>query len=70
VIRRLSGVVAGALGLWPAPVLACATCAASAYGDRTFNWAYLSLLVSPFLVAGIIGGIIVHAYRRRHEPGR
>ena len=59
-----------ALAALPGEALACATCAASAFGDRTFNWAFLGLMAAPFLVAGVIGGVIVHAYRRRHEPGR
>ena len=54
----------------PGEALACATCAASAFGDRTFNWAFLGLMAAPFVVAGVIGGVIFHAYRRRYEPGR
>ena len=59
-----------ALAALPGEALACAACAASAFGDRTFNWAFLGLMAAPFLVAGVIGGVIFHAYRRRHEPGR
>jgi len=59
-----------ALAALPGEALACATCAASAFGDRTFNWAFLGLMAAPFLVAGVIGGVIFHAYRRSHEPGR
>jgi hypothetical protein len=54
----------------PLAALACATCAASAFGDRTFNWSFLALMATPFLVAGVIGGVIFHAYRRKHESGR
>ncbi len=59
-----------ALAALPGEALACATCAASAFGDRTFNWAFVGLMAAPFVVAGVIGGVIFHAYRRRHEPGR
>lgn len=59
-----------ALAALPADALACASCAASAYGDRTFNWAFVGLMAAPFVVAGVIGGVIFHAYRRGHEPGR
>ncbi len=46
-----------ALLLLPAPALACASCIASAYGDRTFNWAFLGLLLMPFLVGGVIAAM-------------
>jgi hypothetical protein len=54
----------------PLEALACATCAASAFGDRTFNWSFLALMATPFVVAGVIGGVIFHAYRRKHDSGR
>ena len=50
--------------LVPAVAEACATCIASAYGDRTFNWAILSLLLVPFAVATGIGATLLVAYRR------
>ncbi len=39
-------------------VLLCATCISSAWGDRTFNWAYLGLLVLPFVVTAVIAGVL------------
>ncbi len=69
-MRAVVAVTACALAGWPARVWACATCAASAYGDRTFSWAFLGLMAAPFVVAGVIGGVIFHAYRRQHEPDR
>lgn len=39
-------------------VLLCATCISSAFGDRTFNWAYLGLLVLPFVVTAVIAGVL------------
>ena len=59
-----------ALSALPDEALACATCAASAFGDRTLNWAFVGLMAAPFVVAGVVGGVIFHASRRRHEPGR
>jgi hypothetical protein len=50
--------------LAPAAAEACATCIASAYGDRTFNWAFLSLILVPFAVATGIGATLLVAYRR------
>ena len=40
-------------------VLACASCATSAYGDRTFNWAYTALMAVPFVVLVVGGAIFV-----------
>lgn len=52
-----------ALTLMPAAASACAGCLSSAYGDRTFNWAHLGLLVTPFLVAAGIGSALIVRYR-------
>ncbi len=38
--------------LAPVPAFACASCLFSAYGDRTFNWAMLGLILMPFVVTG------------------
>jgi len=43
---------------------ACATCIASAYGDRTYNWAFLGLLLVPFMIAAGIGTVLFFSYRR------
>jgi hypothetical protein len=61
------GVVA-ALG--PSPAWACATCVASAYGDRTFNWAFLGLILMPFLVGLGIAGVLFSRYRALHPAAR
>jgi len=49
-----------ALLLVPTAADACASCVASAYGDRTYNWPYLALIVLPFAVGAVIGGVFVH----------
>jgi hypothetical protein len=53
--------------LVPEAALACPACLSSAYGDRTFTWAYGGLLIAPFLVAIVVGGVLSwHAgYRLR-----
>jgi hypothetical protein len=53
--------VALALCLLSVPALAeaCASCISSAFGDRTYNWPYLVLILVPFAVAAVIGGIMV-----------
>lgn len=61
---RALPVILAVSGWRPGAALACATCAASAFGDRTFNWAFLALMAMPFVVAGVIGAIIIHGYRR------
>ncbi len=49
-MRRLAGLAALA-ALVPAPAAACAVCLTSAYGDRSFNWAFVVLMLMPFVVA-------------------
>jgi hypothetical protein len=54
-------VLAGAAlvpALWPVVAAACASCVASAYGDRSFNWGYFGLLLLPFALTAVIGGVI------------
>lgn len=51
-----------ALLLRPDVAAACATCLSTAYGDRTYNWAFLGLLLMPFVVGGAIGGILLYRY--------
>ena len=38
--------------------LACAACASTAYGDRTFNWAYTALMLVPFAVAIVVATVL------------
>jgi hypothetical protein len=51
-----------ALVLMPRAAWACATCVASAYGDRTFNWAFLGLILMPFVVALGIAAVLAARY--------
>ncbi len=53
-----------ALTLVPGLATACPTCVSSAFGDRTYNWPYLALILMPFLIAGAIGAVL---YRHRGE---
>ena len=41
-----------ALALVPGRAAACAVCLGSAFGDRSYTWPYLGLILMPFLVAG------------------
>ena len=56
--RRAIALGLGLGALLPRVAAACPSCISSAYGDRTYNWAYLGLLLMPFLVAVVIGGIL------------
>jgi transcription elongation factor len=48
--------------LAPRAAWACATRVSSAYGDRTFNWAFLGLILMPFVVATGIAGVFAAKY--------
>ena len=51
------------------PAWACASCLASAYGDRTFNWAMLGLILMPFAVGAVIAGVLWARLRHAGRPG-
>ena len=67
-VRLLVGAVPALTVLAPQLAVACATCVSSAYGDRTFNWAYLVLLVMPFGVLCAIAGIL--AWSAGYRPAQ
>ena len=46
VLAMMSAGVAGA----PRMVAACSTCISSGFGDRSFTWAYVGLILMPFAV--------------------
>ena len=41
---------------------ACATCIANAYGDRSYNVAYIGLILTPFAVAVTVGAVITRSW--------
>jgi hypothetical protein len=61
-----------ALLLWPRLAAACATCLSTPYGDRTYNWAFLGLILTPFAVAATIGAVLAWVFltRRRADDAR
>ncbi|HSF05376.1 MAG TPA: hypothetical protein VLG10_06245 [Methylomirabilota bacterium] len=67
---KVPALVALVLTLGPTVAFACPGCLSSAYGDRTFNWAFLGLLIMPFLVAAAIGGVLAYAYSRSRSRRR
>jgi hypothetical protein len=65
--RAIAIVAAVAVGLRPELAAACASCLSSGFGDRTYSWPYLALLVMPFIVAGVIGAVL-YRYRGGRAP--
>jgi hypothetical protein len=49
---------------------ACATCISSPFGDRTYSWPYLMLIVLPLAVAGVIGGVMMRVTGARFSDLR
>lgn len=70
--RRTLTAAAVALALVPGRAAACAVCLGSAFGDRSYTWPYLGLILMPFLVAaGVIGVLAWHlGWRPRHVAAR
>ena len=54
--RALAALVAG-LAL-PDRAAACAVCLGNAFGDRSYTWPYLGLILMPFIVGGAILGAL------------
>jgi hypothetical protein len=69
---RMFAVVAAVLALVPGRALACAVCIGSAFGDRSYTWPYLGLILMPFIVAGAIVGVLAwqFGWRPRHLAAR
>ena len=54
------GLVALLLVLVPRTAQACATCIASPFGDRTYAWPYIGLILLPFVLLAAVFGIFAH----------
>ena len=52
--------------LTPRSALACATCIASPFGDQTYAWPYLGLILLPFILIAAVVGLL--AYRAGYRP--
>jgi hypothetical protein len=59
VIRTARLALALAVLGWPGLAAACASCISTPFGDQSYNWPYLVLILVPFAVGGVIGGIMV-----------
>ena len=58
------------LVLAPAIAEACASCIGSPFGDRTYNWPYLVLILVPFAAAAVIGVVMMRATGARFSDLR
>ena len=54
-----------ALAVLPTAVEACATCLDSAYGNRSFNVAFVLFMLTPFAVAAALAGVLARLLGRR-----
>jgi MFS family permease len=67
---------AAALAVVLAPALApelawaCPGCISGAFGDRSYSWPYIGLILAPFGVGVAIGSVLAWRYRalRRSPP--
>ena len=59
--RALASTAAALAASAPGRALACTWCISSAFGDRSFNWPYLGLILAPFLVAVVIGIVLARS---------
>ncbi|MGH7279749.1 MAG: hypothetical protein ACREJG_13835 [Candidatus Rokuibacteriota bacterium] len=57
-----------AVTLAPGTAAACTWCLSSAFGDRSYNWAYLGLILAPFGISLVIGGVLAWRYRAHRAP--
>jgi hypothetical protein len=52
----------------PRSAAACAMCLSSAFGDRSFTWPYIGLIIAPFIVGVAIAlALAWHAGWRRQD---
>ena len=54
----------------PAAADACASCIASPFGDQTYNWPYLVLILVPFAAGAVIGGVMMRVTGARFSDLR
>jgi hypothetical protein len=58
--------------LGPGRAAACAVCIGSAFGDRSYSWPYLGLILMPFVVSAVVIGVLAwqFGWRPRHLAAR
>ena len=53
----------------PGLALACASCISSPYGDRSYNLAYIGLILMPFAVGLVIAGVFTGSWWLKRRTG-
>ena len=66
---RRAALTLALLGL-PTAVEACASCISSPFGDQTYNWPYLVLILVPFAAGAVIGGVMMRVTGARFSDLR
>jgi hypothetical protein len=54
----------------PSAAHACASCISSPFGDQSYNWPYLVLILIPFVVFAAIGAVFVRVTGVRAADAR
>jgi peptidoglycan/LPS O-acetylase OafA/YrhL len=67
-VRRLA--LALAMLVVPAAAEACASCISSPFGDQSYNWPYLVLILVPFAAAAVIAGVMMRVTGARFSDLR
>ena len=52
---------------YPTPLVACPSCAADQQVQEGFFWGLIFMMVSPWVVVGLIGGGLYLAFRRERR---
>ena len=52
---------------YPMPLMACPSCAADQQVQEGFFWGLIFMMVSPWVVVGLIGGGLYLAFRRERR---
>ena len=68
-MRRWLSFVLAFFGM-PRDAMACASCISSAFGDQTYNWAYLGLMLTPLVLCAVIGGVFAWCHRANVREAR
>jgi hypothetical protein len=56
--RAVLSALALLAALTPGQAAACAVCLGAAFGDRSYTWPYLGLILMPFVIGGAILGVL------------
>jgi hypothetical protein len=70
--RRLATLIAVVALAAPRTAAACAMCISSAFGDRSYTWPYIGLILAPFIVGVAIAVVLAWyaGWRRQNAMER